>query len=122
MMLDRESKNCSVVGEDLTLEGNVISKSDLLIEGLVQGNVTCANLFVSRGGRILGDVTCDSVELEGTLNGVLTASRVDLKEGCVLERDIVSESLSIDHGATFTGAARPVKSSMPKPDLKEAAE
>lgn len=121
MILDRESKNCSVIGEDLTLEGNVISKSDLLIEGVIQGNVNCSNLFVSRGGRILGDVTCDSVELEGTVNGVITASRVDLKDGSILEGDIVSESLSIDHGATFTGAARPVKSG-PKPDLREAAE
>lgn len=120
-MLDRESKNCSVVGEDLTLEGNVISKSDLLIEGVIEGNVTCSNLFVSRNGRIVGDIACETVELEGTLKGTLTASRVDLKEGCVLEGDIVSESLSVDHGATFTGAARPLKSA-PKQDIKDAAE
>lgn len=119
-MLDRESKDCSVIGEDLALEGNILSKSNLLIEGLITGNVTCVSLLVTRGGKIVGDVTCETIQVEGTVNGVVTAARVDLKDGCRLDGDIVSESLAVDHGATFIGSSRPPKRSS-KPDYKEAA-
>lgn len=119
-MLDRESKDCSVIGEDLTLEGNIVSKSNLLIEGLITGNVTCVSLMVSRGGKIVGDVTCETIHVEGSVNGVVTAARIDLKDGCRLEGDIISESLAVDHGATFIGSSRPPKRAS-KSDYKEAA-
>jgi len=120
-MLDRESKDCSVIGEDLALEGNIVSKSNLLIEGLITGNVRCVSLLVSRGGKIAGDVTCETIQIEGTVNGVVTAAKADLKDGCTLEGDIVCESLAVDHGANFTGSSRPPKRAN-KPDYKIAAE
>lgn len=120
-MLDRESKDCSVVGEDLTLDGNITSKSNLLIEGTITGNVTCVSLLVSRSGKIVGDVTCETIHIEGTVNGAVTAAMADLKDGCTLEGEISAGSLSIDHGATFTGTSRPPKGKS-KPDYKEAAE
>lgn len=120
-MWDRESKDCSVIGEDLALEGNIVSKSNLLIEGLITGNVTCVGLLVARSGKIEGDVTCDTIFIEGTVNGAVTAARADLKDGCTLEGEISSGSLCVEHGATFIGTARPPKGKN-KPDYKEAAE
>lgn len=120
-MFDRESKDCSVIGEDLALEGNIISKSNLLIEGLITGDVTCVSLLVSHGGKIVGNVNCESIQIEGIVNGVVTAEKADLKDGCTLEGDVVSESLAVDHGATFIGSSRPPKRSA-KSDYKVAAE
>lgn len=121
MTFDRENGSSSVIRDDMALEGDVVCKSDMQVDGEIRGNVSCVNLFVSRGGQVTGDVNCDSVEVEGRINGIITATRVDLLAGCTVEGEIVSESLSIDHGATFSGSARPQKAKT-APDLKDAAE
>lgn len=120
-MWDRESKDCSVVGEDLTLNGNLSSKSNLMIEGYIEGNVSCASLFVCRTGKVVGEVQCENALIEGTVNGVVTSIRVELRDGCVLEGDIASETLEIDHGATFSGSSRPLKPAT-RAQINEAAE
>jgi cytoskeletal protein CcmA (bactofilin family) len=120
-MWNPENKDVSVIGEDLVVNGNINCKCDLMIEGRVEGNVSCTSLLVSRCGRIIGDISSESVLLEGSVQGMINSRSVELKEGCLLLGDIASQTLAVDHGANFTGS---VKSTRPadKPELTEAAE
>lgn len=120
-MWDDNNKDYSVVGVDLVVTGNINCKSSLLIDGQVDGNVTCESLLVSKTGKVNGDITTNDVRVEGMVSGMISSGSVDLKDGCVLEGDIASESLSIDHGASFTGSVKPQKSPIAS-DLREAAE
>lgn len=120
-MWDEENKSNSVIGEDLVVTGNILCKSGLLIQGEVEGNVTCTHLQVSNSGRVTGDISTEDALIEGAVNGSITSRKVDLREGCVMEGDIASESLSIDHGANFTGSAKPRKSQATQ-QVKDAAE
>lgn len=123
-MWDHDNKDCSVIGQDLIVSGNIACKSDLMIEGRVEGNVACTSLFVGKTGRIMGDITSEDVLLEGSVQGMIHSRSVELKDGCSLEGDISSHTLAIDHGATFTGSVKPTSNPEPeeKPKLKEAAE
>ena len=38
-MLDEDKKDCSVIGKDLIVNGEIKCKSDLIIEGQVEGNI-----------------------------------------------------------------------------------
>ena len=120
-MWDEDNKDGSVIGEDLIVTGNINSKSDLMIEGSVEGNVTCISLFVGKSGTITGDINTQDVLVEGTVHGMITSGSVELKDGCTLEGDISSKSLAIDHGAEFTGSVHPIKDAG-KQKVKEAAE
>lgn len=91
---DPENENCSVIGEDL----------------IVQGNIT-------------GDITTDDLLVEGYVHGMIQSDNVELKEGCKLEGDIAVQTLAMDHGAAFNGSVLPLKkhnSSLPV--VNEAAE
>lgn len=120
-MWDNDTKDCSMIGEDLIVNGEIKCKSDLKIEGRVEGNITCVSLFVGKSGTITGDIYTEEVLVEGTIHGMITSDSVELKDGCTLEGDISSRSLAIDHGAEFTGSVRPNKD-VGKPKIKEAAE
>ena len=120
-MLDEDKKDCSVIGKDLIVNGEIKCKSDLIIEGQVEGNILCVSLFVGKSGRITGDINTNDVLVEGTIHGMINSGSVELKEGCILEGNISSQTLSIDHGAEFTGAVRHSKDSG-NHKLKEAAE
>lgn len=123
-MWDNENKDCSVIGPDLIVSGNINCKSDLMVEGRVEGNVSCTSLFVGKTGKITGDISSEDVLLEGTVEGMINSRSVELKDGCTLDGDISSQTLAIDHGANFTGSVKPTKSpdTPEKLNLKEAAE
>jgi cytoskeletal protein CcmA (bactofilin family) len=120
-MWDHDKKDCSVIGADLIVSGEIKCKSDLMIEGRVEGNISCVSLFVGKSGIITGDISTEEVLVEGTVHGMISSGSVELKDGCSLLGDISSQTLAIDHGAEFTGSVRPVKEAI-KPNIKEAAE
>ena len=120
-MWDEDKKDCSVIGQDLIINGEIKCKSDLMIEGQVEGNISCVSLYVGKSGRIIGDINTDDVLVEGTIHGMINSGSVELKDGCILEGNISSQTLSIDHGAEFTGSVRNSKDSG-NHKLKETAE
>ncbi len=120
-MWDQDNNNGSVIGEDLIVAGDINCKSDLLIVGNVEGNISCVSLHIGKSGKVTGDITTEDIIVEGTINGKVTSGSVELKEGCAVEGDITSKSLAIDHGAGFTGSVCPGKDAG-KPKMKAAAE
>ena len=51
----------SVIGEDLTVEGNVISKGEVQLEGEIKGDCRCASLVIGDKALIEGGVLADDV-------------------------------------------------------------
>ncbi len=49
----------SIIGEDLTVTGNIISKGEVQIEGDVQGDVFCSNLIIGDRGRVTGVIVAE---------------------------------------------------------------
>lgn len=120
-MRDKDHKDHSVIGEDLVIDGNLSCKSDLLIEGNVEGNISCMSLYVGRTGKVTGDISSDQASIEGAVQGMIKSGGVELKDGCTLEGDIESQTLAMDHGAAFTGSVRPTKDAS-RAHLRMAAE
>ena len=118
---EEDKKERSTIGEDLVVDGNITCKSDLLIEGNVQGNVSCVSLHVGKRGMVAGDITSNETRIEGKVRGMIKSGSVELKEGCALEGDIESKTLAVDHGANFTGSVRPTGDARVL-NLKGAAE
>ena len=104
MSNEDDKKERSTIGEDLVVDGNITCKSDLLIEGNVEGNVTCVALHVGKSGYVTGDIKSEETRIEGRVIGMIRSRSVELKDGCTLEGDIESQTLAVDHGAGFTGS------------------
>jgi len=105
----------------MLVDGDINCKSDLIIEGRVEGNVSCVSLLVGKTGLVSGDISNEDVLVEGTVHGMIKSESVELKDGCTLEGDISSRTLMIDQGAIFTDSVQPAKDTgIPK--LNEAAE
>ena len=122
-MQNLEKNDRTVIGEDLIVQGNVICSRDLLIEGQVEGDITCISLLVGKSGNVTGDITTDDLLVEGSVHGMIRSDKVKLKDGCTLEGDIAVQTLAMDHGAVFTGTVLPLKKKCtPLPIVSKAAE
>lgn len=96
----------SMIGEDLTITGNIISKGEVQIEGDVQGDVFCATLIVGDRGRVTGGIVAEEVTIHGRISGTINALHVTLESNCHIEGDICHQTLKLEHGGYFEGQSR----------------
>lgn len=91
--------------EGTSIEGEIKSDSNIRIDGRVKGTIHVrGRLIVGTSGLVEGDVTCQSSDIEGTVNGKITCQDLlSLKATAKLTGDINTKKLAIEPGAIFTG-------------------
>ena len=93
----------STIGRDLIVTGDVTSKSALVIDGQIRGNVNCASLVLGESSEIEGNVVAEDVVIRGRVIGSIRGVRVILQSTCHVEGDLVHASLAMEQGAYFEG-------------------
>jgi len=96
----------SIIGEDLTITGNIISKGEVQIEGEIQGDVYCASLSIGEKGRIRGAVVAEEVSVRGQIAGSIHALNVTLEPNSHVDGDICHQNLKLEQGSYFEGRSR----------------
>jgi cytoskeletal protein CcmA (bactofilin family) len=91
--------------EGTSIEGEIRSDSNIRIDGRVKGTINVrGRLIVGASGIVEGDVTCQSSDIEGTVNGKIACQDLlSLKATAKLTGDINTKKLAIEPGAVFTG-------------------
>lgn len=96
----------SIIGEDLTVTGNVLSKGEVQVDGQIQGDVHCSSLIVGEKAQITGGIVAEDVVVRGQVMGSIRGVRVTLQSSSHVEGDIFHQSLAIEQGAFFEGKSR----------------
>jgi cytoskeletal protein CcmA (bactofilin family) len=96
----------SIIGEDLTIVGNVSSKGEIQIDGQIQGDISCGSLLLGDKSQITGGVVAEDVVVRGRVLGSIRGLRVTLQSQSHVEGDIYHQSLAIEQGAYFEGKSR----------------
>lgn len=96
----------NMVGNGTVINGDIQSKSDIRIDGTLKGSVkTEGKLVVGSSGVVEGDVVCSNADISGEIKAKITVSQLlALKSTSKLNGDIVTNKLSIEPGATFSGS------------------
>jgi cytoskeletal protein CcmA (bactofilin family) len=96
----------SIIGEDLTIGGNVNCKGEIQVDGVIEGDVRCGSLLLGDKAHVTGNVTAEDVVVRGHLVGSIRGLRVTLQAQCHVEGDIFAQSLALEQGAHFDGRSR----------------
>jgi cytoskeletal protein CcmA (bactofilin family) len=115
---------CSLITENVSLDGDLKSDGDVQLDGAIRGDVDVAHLSIGETGQVEGAVTAEAVEIRGRVAGTITARTVKLYASARVDGDITHGQLSVEPGAHFAG--RSVKLVPPVPEqlslVPEAAE
>jgi cytoskeletal protein CcmA (bactofilin family) len=92
---------------DVSIKGNVVCGSELVIEGEVDGTITSTGtLTIGAQGKVIGDIEAGFVTIQGSVEGnVLARERCALKAGSNLQGDVAAPRLAVDETASFVGKA-----------------
>ena len=55
----------SIIGEDLTIRGNVTSKGEIQVDGEIEGDIRCGSLLVGDKSRVTGGVVAEDIVVRG---------------------------------------------------------
>jgi cytoskeletal protein CcmA (bactofilin family) len=96
----------NMIGSGTVITGDIKSKGDIRIDGSLNGSIeTQGKVVVGLGGVVEGDVICKDADIAGVLKAKITVSQLlSLKTSAKLNGDIVTNKLSIEPGASFTGS------------------
>ena len=106
----------SIIGEDLTISGNVTSKGEVQVDGEIEGDIRCGSFLVGDKARVMGGVVAEDVVVRGNIVGSFAGLRVTLQGQCHVEGDILCQTLAIEQGAYFEGKSR--RSDNPRAEIK----
>ena len=96
----------SIIGEGLTITGNVASKGEIQVDGEIQGDIHCGSLLLGDTAQVVGGIIAEEIIVRGRVVGSIRGVRVTLQAQSHIEGDIIHQSLAIEQGAYFEGKSR----------------
>ena len=101
----RDKPVTTIIGQDVCLEGTLISKEGLRIDGSLKGRIECeSTLIVSKTAKIQADIVSNDVFVAGEVRGTITGKNVvEVSNGGRIIGDITTANLVMEPGAFFEG-------------------
>ena len=94
----------SLIGETMQLEGDLRTSGSIDVAGLINGNIFVSEMTVKETGSIRGTVEATSIEINGHVEGKITADVVIVGKTAVVKGDILfKNSLRTEEGADIDG-------------------
>ena len=100
----------SRISAGTVIKGEVISPTDIRIDGTFEGRVQSkGRVVIGESAIIKGDIVCENVDLWGKVEGNLfVKDTLSLKEGCVVSGNMHIRRLAVELGATFNGNCKTI--------------
>ena len=94
----------SHLGETMQLEGDLRTSGAIDIAGLINGNIFVSDITITETGSVRGSVEATSIEINGHVEGKISADTVIVGKTAVIKGDIFfRNSLKTEEGADFDG-------------------
>ena len=95
----------NVIVEGSKVIGDMITESNLRIDGEVLGNVSSATkVVIGQTGKIKGNLTCNEGDIEGLVEGKLEINGLlILRANADIQGEIATTKLQVEEGANFSG-------------------
>jgi len=97
----------TIIGEQISIEGTIRGKGDLVIEGSVKGSieVEAHHLTIGPKGQVESEIHAANVTISGKLNGNVTAKgKVQITKEADFNGEIKAKSISVEDGAHLKAA------------------
>jgi len=96
----------SVLSADLQISGNLRTSGDVVIEGVVDGDIRAHLLTVGESATIRGEIVADDIVINGRVIGRVRGLKVRLTSTARVEGDIIHKTIAIESGAHFEGSVQ----------------
>ena len=102
------SSSATLISTGTILNGDIVSETDLRIDGTVKGNIKCsAKIIIGSTGFVDGNVEGGYADITGKVQGnVVVKEFLQLRGSCNVTGNLTAAKLQIDPTATFNGQCK----------------
>ena len=94
----------SFIGETMQLEGDLRTSGSIDVSGLINGNIFAAEMTVKETGSIRGSIEAQVIEINGHIEGKVTADSIIIGRSAVIKGDVYfKNTLKTEEGADIDG-------------------
>ena len=95
------SPSVDIIESSTKIVGDIYSKADFSIDGIVEGNITTTGkVVVGKSGKINGKINSSNADISGSVSGKIeVAETLSLMSESLIQGDIVTGKLSVEEGA-----------------------
>ncbi len=93
----------SVIGQDVTITGNIAATTELHVDGRIDGDIACASLVQGEASTINGAIDAETARVAGTVQGSIVARDLVVLASARVEGDVRYDSITIEQGAQVEG-------------------
>ncbi len=93
----------SIIGDGITITGNIDSKVDLHIDGEVIGDIRCLSLVQGPSSKIQGAIIAQNASLSGAVEGSIDAGDLVISSSARIGGDVSYENVTIEQGGHVDG-------------------
>lgn len=93
----------SIIGDGITITGNIDAKVDLHIDGEVIGDIKCLSLVQGPSSKIQGAITAQNASLSGAVEGSIDAGDLMILASARIGGDVTYENVTIEQGGHVDG-------------------
>ena len=113
----------SYVGETMQLEGDLRTSGSIDVAGLINGNIFVSEMTITETGSIRGSVEAATIEINGHVQGKISADVVVVGKTAVIKGDIFfKNSLRTEEGADIEGYIKRINNGKSNSDEDIAIE
>ncbi len=98
----RANKENTIIGEKISIEGIIRGKENLIIEGIMKGNIELEKnkLTIGKRGQVEADIQAQDVTISGRLAGNIKAKgKVEVTKQADFSGEILTHQISVEDGA-----------------------
>lgn len=98
-------KTVNRISSGTVVQGDIVSETDLRIDGIVTGNIVSkSKVIVGVNGELVGDLDCKEAAIEGKVKGnILIGELLRLNSSSRVEGEIKYKKIIIEEGAVIIG-------------------
>jgi len=96
-----ETRQTSIIGPELQIIGRLVTCNSVVLEGRIEGDCVCGSLLIKPGGKLLGDVIAEEVQIAGSARGRILAKIVRLAGKATITGQVDYCDLIVERGAAL---------------------
>ena len=104
-VLEAKTNTPNTIVSGTVIKGEISTNGDFRIDGQLVGSIVCkGKIVVGQSGSIEGEIECQNADISGTLKAKIHVEQLlSLKATAVFSGDVITNKISIEPGAKFSG-------------------
>ena len=94
----------AVIGKNIKLTGSIDSPDAVILHGQVTGDIICKTLEICTDGKLVGNVTAETVIVGGNLKGDVNTTRLKLESSAFVNGEMTYQIIEVEEGAQLEGS------------------